>query len=93
MTPNLLDALDKAAEIHAELADLRRRYERLEAAAREANVILNSISDDMNVSNRTAIAARAAAVVLSEAMKEDDEMELLLSAEEHTPDDEKIWYQ
>jgi len=70
MNQNLIDAAEKAAEMNAELTELRRRYERLEAAARDANVILNTISDDMNVSNRIAIAARAAAVVLSEAMRE-----------------------
>ena len=70
MNPNLITASEKAAGLHRELSELRRRYERLEAAAREANVVLNAISDDMNVSNRIAIAARAAAVVLSEAMRE-----------------------
>jgi len=55
--------------IVSELSDLRRRLERLEAAAREANVVLNMISDDASVSNRLVRAARQAAIGLSEAMK------------------------
>jgi len=69
MNPNLITASEKAAAMNAELSELRRRYERLETAAREANVVLNAISDDPQMSNRYAFAARAAAVMLSEAMR------------------------